>query len=296
MVYLDGDNNLDPYYLNVFNQLKSAAGNPAVNVVAVWDRFDPNIATYYYEIQSNTDMSKIATYTQGVNRWYQGELNMASPTTLSDFIQWARSNYPAQHYALFISDHGTGLKGIAQDFSNGNQYLNIDELGTALSTATSNGNDKIDIVFADACLMAMIEVGYQIRNYANIYIASENIAIAPDKDKSRPYPDYINGITYLTTPQELSATIVNQYAKWLDDPKENGGLGGERGYTISAVDLTQITPLITAISNLTNTIRPQINNIAPQIHLIRSATQKFNSTATDGINDLDEYVDLIDLA
>jgi len=146
-------------------------------------------------------------------------LDMGDPTTLSNFIQWVRTNYPAQHYALFISDHGTGLYGTAVDDTSGGDLLTVNELGNALSTATANGQNKLDVVFADSCLMAMIEDEYQIRNYANIYIASENPIAIPlsDSNDSKPYSNYIAAITSSTTPPELATEIVNNYASWLNN-------------------------------------------------------------------------------
>jgi hypothetical protein len=37
-----------------------------------------------------------------------GETNMADANTLVDFVTWAVSNYPAEHYVLILSDHGMG--------------------------------------------------------------------------------------------------------------------------------------------------------------------------------------------
>ena len=45
----------------------------------------------------------------------KGELNMGDPQTLADFINWAKTTYPAEHYALIIVDHGTGISGVAED-------------------------------------------------------------------------------------------------------------------------------------------------------------------------------------
>ncbi|MGB8982233.1 MAG: clostripain-related cysteine peptidase, partial [Anaerolineales bacterium] len=296
MVYLDGDNaigniELDDNYVNVFNQLEYSANQPGVNIAVLWDRLGDN-NSYYYKVQSDSDLERLGDYIEGVDRINQGEINMGDPASLSDFITWARAHYPAQHYALLISDHGTGLNGIALDTTGGGDWLTIHELGTALSTATSSGSEKLDIVFADACLMGMIEDGYQIRNYANIYIASQNpIFIPNDKASKSPYADYIADITVSTTPEQLAEVFVTKYARWLDTAYPD-----TLGYTLSAVDLTRIDPLVTAITNLSNTLRPQMAAYASQIQNARGNTQKFDSDNNFVINDGDKYVDLADLA
>lgn len=38
-----------------------------------------------------------------------GELNMGDPHTLWDCLEWARSKHPANHYALIINSHGSGV-------------------------------------------------------------------------------------------------------------------------------------------------------------------------------------------
>jgi hypothetical protein len=40
-----------------------------------------------------------------------GEVNMADGQTLVDFVTWAIQNYPADKYALILSDHGMGWPG-----------------------------------------------------------------------------------------------------------------------------------------------------------------------------------------
>jgi hypothetical protein len=147
--------------------------------------------------------------------------------------------------------------------------------------------------------MGMIEVGYQIRDYTNIYIASENESVLSPGFGSRPYSNYINGITGLTTLQGFAANIVDQYSNWLDAPESEGGRNGKIGYTISAVDLTKIDPLVSAIGDFGRAVSLQMPGIAPQIQITRSSTQKFDSifqSSNPVIDDSDEYVDLIDLA
>ncbi len=294
MFYLDGDNaDLDGSYVAVFNLLESVANNTNVNIVVAWDRFGSN-KDAYYKVKYDTNVSQLASYTENIDIWTASELEMSNPTTLSGFVQWARTNFPAQRYALVISDHGTGLRGIARDSSSGGAYMSIRGLGDALSTATSNGANKIDVVFADACLMGMIEPAYQIRNYASYYVASENeIFFPPGGAATGPYTGYISGIGATTTSRDLASLIVTQYATWAGnywgDPNNNS-----LPYTISAVDLAQIDNLATAMSDLGSTLRAQMPTYASQIQAARSATQRFDSTVNFVLTTSDEYLDVVD--
>ena len=124
MVYLDGDNNLDSDYFGVFNQLESAANNTNVNVVVAWDRSGNNNSAYF-KVKYDPDLGQLANYVEGQDKWSKGELDMGHPSSLSDFVEWARTNYPVPHYVLFISNHGTGLKGIATDRTSASNWITV---------------------------------------------------------------------------------------------------------------------------------------------------------------------------
>ena len=111
-----------------------------MNILVAWDR-SANGNSAYYKVQHDADLDETnpaADYTDNVNRWPKNELRMNDPATLSDFIQWARTNYPAQHYALIISNHGTGLGGLVTDYGSGRDWLTVTEWSSALATATSS--------------------------------------------------------------------------------------------------------------------------------------------------------------
>ena len=292
MFYLDGDNDLDNNYVAAFNQLENAADNPNVSILVAWDR-SANGNSAYYEVQHDTDLEETAPaadYTDGVDRWPQHELSMNDPTTLGDFVQWARTNYPAQHYALIISNHGTGLGGLATDAGSGGDWLTVREWSTALATATSDGTHKIDVVFADACLMAMIEDAYQIRNYTDYYVASENLSWIPVRSTSGPYDDYISSIGEATSPRDFAIALVNHYWNWLDTDYSSVG------YTISAVDLAELNDLVSATNALASELNSQMPTYANQISDARAGTQKFDSNYSRTLTQEDVYIDLYDFA
>ncbi len=296
MVYLDGDQNgilsLDSNYFSVFNQYESVANNPCVNIVVAWDRSGSG-KDAYYKVKYDTNLNQLANYTEGADMWTPSpsELDMSNPTTLSNFITWARTNFPAQHYALIISDHGTGLNGTALDSTTGsNAWLTIMNLGNALATATSNGANKIDVIFADSCFMAMTEDAYQIQNYASYYVASENEIFIPPNGVSGPYTNYISSITASISPHDFANAIVTQYANWMNNTYPS------LPYTLSAVDLGQVSNLVSSVNSLASSINSQMGTYASQVSSAREATQKFDSNWDYLLNSQDQYVDLYDFA
>ncbi|MCC7359929.1 MAG: SBBP repeat-containing protein [Anaerolineales bacterium] len=283
MFYLDGDNNLDETYPPIFNQLEAAADNPNVNIVVVWDRAGNDNSTYYH-VQYDTNLNNLATYTDSVNRWPQVELNMGDPGTVSNLAIWAQSEFPAEHYALILSDHGSGLVGAMQDDTNGGDILTLPELGTALSVATNSGASKIDVLYLDVCSMAMIEDAYQVRNYADFYIASANLQFSFDT----PYRDYISGITADTTPIELASIFVEAYA-----------LAGETEslpYTISAADLSELSPLVNSVNSLATALSDRLITDGAYFAAVQNAVQRYEMSGDFNIDSNDSYIDLYDFA
>ena len=100
-----------------------------------------------------------------------GNKNMTDPDTLAEFIQYCGKNFPANRNMLILWDHGGGsVTGFGSDekFSYGGTM----DL-TKVRKALGNGGVTFDFIGFDACLMATIETGLTVSNYADYLIASE---------------------------------------------------------------------------------------------------------------------------
>ena len=284
MFYLDADNNLDNTYPPIFNQLETAASNPNVQVLVVWDRLGRDNSAYY-KVQYDTNLRDLANYTVGVNYWPKGELNMGDPATVVDFVNWARTNYPAQHYALILSNHGSGLGGGMVDSTSSGDKLTVNEIGIALAFTTNNGTNKIDTLYLDACLMAMIEDAYQLRSYIDYYVASENLQWT----YTAAYSRYISEIVAGTAPSQLAVLFATGYA----DEESSSSVD----YTISAANVSKLDDLVVAVDSLASLLRSQMSTYGGTLETIAQTVQRFDNGEPIGtINPDDEYVDLYDFA
>ena len=99
-----------------------------------------------------------------------GEVNMGSPSTLYDFIAYAKSNYPAERVMLCLYNHGGGWLGACWDYTNGHDWLSPDDMQSAIRRA--GGVDMV--VFNGACQMGAMEAAFELRELADVYIGSEN--------------------------------------------------------------------------------------------------------------------------
>jgi len=252
MVYLDADNNLESAGIDDINEMEMVGSTGDVNIVVQADRIPG------YDI-SNSDWTNTRRYyiTQDfdlvqINSQLKsdlGELNMGDPQTLIDFTDWATTNYPAKKYLLVIWNHGGGFrslsltKDIATDDTSGRDKITMSELEYALSAISTQMGKKIDIVGMDACLMAMTEVAYQIKDYTDILIASEENS----PGDGWPYNTILAQLVSnpLMSPKQLAADIVDKYI--YSYPFDN--------VTQSVIDLSYMNELAGQLSSMADVIR-----------------------------------------
>ena len=102
---------------------------------------------------------------------------MSEPENLTDFIVWAKKNYPADRYMLVLWDHGGGVAfGYGQDYLN-KRKVKDGEMNTIQTSevvsAIKQADVKFDIIGFDACLMQDLEIAAALEPYADYYLASE---------------------------------------------------------------------------------------------------------------------------
>lgn len=100
-----------------------------------------------------------------------GNAAMTDPATLTGFIRYCSSNYPADRNMLIFWDHGGGsISGYGYDEKNprsGSMSL------SGINSALKNAGIKYDFIGFDACLMATVETDLMASAYADYLIASE---------------------------------------------------------------------------------------------------------------------------
>jgi len=106
-----------------------------------------------------------------------GEVNMADGQSLVEFVAWAVENYPAERYALIMSDHGQGWPGgWDDDYPEEADKLYLNELQDALQAIQEEtGIEQLDFIGFDACLMSQIEVYAAVAPYARYAVASQEV-------------------------------------------------------------------------------------------------------------------------
>ena len=178
MVFVNAKNNLESYGLSDVNEMEVIGSDANVNIVAELGRIDGYSSaegdwkgSRRYLVQKDADTSKITSpIVMEIPK-----SDMGSWEYLVGFTKWAMEKYPARHYVLVVWNHGAGWnkerpfedRGISYDDESGN-HITTPQLSQAMAQI-----GKIDVFSMDACLMQMAEVGYQIKDYADYIVASE---------------------------------------------------------------------------------------------------------------------------
>ncbi len=170
MVYMDADNNLNSSSYGDIDEMENgykASASGEVNVIVLWDR-NGNGDSKLIKIKSGgyDDISSSAP-------WMSSEVDMGDPQTLEEFVEWTVKNYPAEYYFLDLWDHGGDYSGAMWDDTSGT-HLSLEDLKEAADNIKENIGRSIDIWGYDACLMDAGADNYQIKEAANIIVASEH--------------------------------------------------------------------------------------------------------------------------
>ena len=108
-----------------------------------------------------------------------GSRDMTDPSTLQRFIEYGYRNYKADRMCLILWDHGGGsVSGYGYDEKVGRgKSMTLAGIKTALENSVNTlklkDKEKFDFIGFDACLMATVENGLMLSNYADYMIASE---------------------------------------------------------------------------------------------------------------------------
>jgi Clostripain family len=313
MVYMNGKNNLEGAALANFQQMAQIASNDQVNIVAELGRPVTShsgtagnwggVMRFYV---GKPNMQPLPTAAINPDDPAVRNADMGSAKTLDDFVSWAKGNYRAKKYLLIIWNHGQGWR-LELQYANAlamrtsapknnraalNQLIATSNSGQSPSSKAPNqsllggyrsvsfdedtGNflynrdiedvlqrNPVDIIGFDACLMSMVESAYAFRNVAHVFVGSEELV----PNEGWPYDSWLSTLeaTPGMDPKTLGITLVDSYG---------AHYGNSGNATLSAIDLTQISPLVTALSSFATVAKAKFQSERPNLE--RSRTQLLN--------------------
>ena len=211
-----------------------------------------------------------------------GSKSMTDPNTLVEFLNYGFSKYPANRMALIFWDHGGGsVTGFGHDekfSSSGSMTL------AGIDTALKKVNKKFDFIGFDACLMATLENGLMLADYADYMIASEET----EPGVGWYYTNWLTKLSQNTSmpTTELGKNIVDDFIT-VCAQKCRG-----QNTTLSLVDLAELSNTVpSALKSFASSTKGLIDGKKfDTVANARSATREYGSS-----QNIDQ-IDLIDFA
>jgi len=223
-----------------------------------------------------------------------------------EFVNWAKSTFPARKYMLIIWNHGLGWidpnlkqhtdgtgtsKGIAFDDETKN-YIRTKQIGEILKQT-----GYIDVFAMNACLMQMAEVAYEAKDYTGLIVGSEETMLATGFDYEKIL-NFINGNPSFTN-EQISTFFINWYKQFY---AEGMNLIGPINVPLNSIPATLSTINSKALSEMpqylnyfANTV--MTNNETEAVKAAIANVIRFTSiSAQDKKKMLASYVDLYDFA
>jgi hypothetical protein len=212
--------------------------------------------------------------------------SMSDPATLHRFLSTVMAMVPADRNQLIFSDHGGGIDGIGPNLWPSQAMLTV----PGITAAMQGISPKLEIITFDACLMAQIEVLYNLRNYANYFTASEipvpglgsayNVFLAQlEANPSMPTVDYLRLMVKSAGDRYAGIQEVAGHPVW-------------DNVTMSAVDASKLEAVNTSLQYLAKALLIGYSAHSVNYNLtVRLCATSALSTRPDR-----EYVDIYDFA
>ena len=207
--------------------------------------------------------------------------SMGDPSTLSDFLTWGISNYPADKYMVVFWNHGGGsVSGVEFDEVFDYDSLTLTELGEAFKDV----GQHFEVIGFDACLMSTLENADTLSPYGNYMVASEEYEPGGGWD-------YANWTQYLmdnpnTDGQDLGKEICDTYFEKCKLSDEDNMA------TLSVVDLAKVPALVTAFDNMASEMTGITSKMGSLQDYVRGAIRAENF---GGNTEEEGYTNMVDL-
>jgi hypothetical protein len=209
LVYMMADNSLGSQGLDASDLAEMVAGMANVditknNLLIYWDPSSTSPQLIKLEKKNKTIVKTIVqSYSEQVS---------TSEDVMKSVFSYVFTNYPAQSYGLVLWSHALGwavestraLSTITRyagiDDTGGTYYLNTSTIVNALSSSAPH----LDFILFDECYMASVEALYDLRSYADYFIASA-------EEIPGPGAYYTDVVPAMFTSSNVGKTITEAY-------------------------------------------------------------------------------------
>jgi len=214
MVYMAGNANPELPWNQNLNQMEAASQASGTNILALVDPFGGGNTTLYKVAHDAAGLNSVIVSPRvddggAIIPLSTNNSNMASPETLSSYVEFVTATYPADKYVLILWGHAADWYGLCPD---GTDILTLPELRGALANATAVLGRPLDLVGVDACAEARLEMFFEIHDYTKYFVGSE----MDIPSQGLPYRQIFDALADDVNVSEaaLGTTIAKEYIKW----------------------------------------------------------------------------------
>lgn len=279
LYYAGTDNGRASFVWDDLNEMESAGRTDQVRVVAQvdWSEGSPTgyVDTVRYLIKPDSDGGRLAS--EAIMTL--GETNTGDPATLADFLIWGMTTWPANRYAVILSDFGGGWQGCCFDEDTGagraTDRLSLSDIDQALAaTYNETGGVRFEVIAFSAGLMGQLDVLQAIQPYGAYAVASAGLMAGSGLDYQRIIA-HLNDDP-LVDGRRLAGDMVMAYVNYQRQ------VAGDEYMGLAAIDLSQIPALSAATETLATALLadPALNG-AVAADARRGAQRYGGSTLTD---------------
>jgi len=179
MIYANGNNELAPEMWSSIKQVETLNIHQNIRITVqialekkkIIKLIRPDLRIVDDEPDWN-DVKRYSTGFQGhTPQENLGNLNMADPKNLRDFIVWSQINFPAKKYMLILSGHIYQFVGMLPDYSQETPYfMCFPELSLAIDTACRETGSQIDLLVLDTCYAGTLENLFEFGKIKNPFV------------------------------------------------------------------------------------------------------------------------------
>lgn len=230
------DNSLYGDLERMLDTLEDVAGHPDMHLLAQTDSIgSQNTARYY--LKNDSQPVIVSPYQTLPDQWE----NSGHSQTLLNGLKWAMTEYPSQLFWFNVSTHGLGFSGLNYD-ETPQTSMTIMNFAQTLRQGLPR---RPDVLSFDACLMASVEVASEIQDVAHIMVASEDSTL-------------YWGDGYKATLQQMRDNKLPMQAKDIAVSLVSHVASQGAALTISAIDLTKMKSVESAMNQLAKALRAAI--------------------------------------
>ena len=258
LAYSIADTDLEPFLLADVDEMAEVGSGEGLDIVALVDRAADYSSDGVVGLEDWTG-GRLLEITKGGAEILEelGDVNTGDPEVLAGFIAAGVDAYPADNYALIISDHGASWPGVGGDESAEHDGLTLDEMSSGIGAGLeAAGVEKLDLLGFDACLMATYEVATTLAPHAERMLASQELE-----------PGHGWDYTALQVALDDDGLSVDELGTALIDGFEAQAEaeGTESEITLSLIDLTQMAAVDEALATFTGALVERGAAVAPTV-------------------------------